>query len=161
MQCAHLGACVLYQLHFMRHNRRMRRYIGLIDGEDGAYGIHFPDLPGCVAMGKTVEGAIANAADALRDWIEVAEGRGPAGGISHPSPWATLRMRPDVVEALRDGATAVLVPLIRITGHSTKANLSIDEGILAAIDAEAGRRGLTRSGMVEVMAREMLPKMAL
>ena len=33
----------------------MSRYTALIDGEDGAYGVAFPDLPGCVATGKTRE----------------------------------------------------------------------------------------------------------
>ena len=28
----------------------MLRYPALIDGEDGAYGVTFPDLPGVVAM---------------------------------------------------------------------------------------------------------------
>jgi predicted RNase H-like HicB family nuclease len=49
----------------------MARYVALIDGKAGAYGVVFPDLPGCTAMGKTVDQAIANAAEALRDWIEV------------------------------------------------------------------------------------------
>lgn len=38
-------------------------------GEAGAYGVAFPDLPGCVAMGSTVDEAIANAEGSLRDWI--------------------------------------------------------------------------------------------
>jgi len=36
----------------------MARYVVLIDqAEDGAYGVVFPDLPGCTAMGDTVEEA--------------------------------------------------------------------------------------------------------
>jgi len=31
----------------------MLRYPALIDGEKGAYGVTFPDLPGIVAMGET------------------------------------------------------------------------------------------------------------
>jgi predicted RNase H-like HicB family nuclease len=54
----------------------MARYVALIDGKAGAYGVVFPDLPGCTAMGKTVDQAIANAAEALRDWIEVKEEHG-------------------------------------------------------------------------------------
>jgi hypothetical protein len=41
-----------------------------------------------------------------------------------------------------------------------RANLSLDGGVVAAIDAEAARRGITRSAMVEVMARQQLPEMA-
>jgi predicted RNase H-like HicB family nuclease len=46
----------------------MTRYVALIDGRKGAYGVVVPDLPGCVAMGASVEAAIANAAAALRVW---------------------------------------------------------------------------------------------
>ena len=31
----------------------MIQYPALIDGEKGAYGVTFPNLPGIVAMGKT------------------------------------------------------------------------------------------------------------
>ena len=40
----------------------------LIDGEDGAYGVVFPDIPGVAAMGHTVEEALRNAGDVLRDY---------------------------------------------------------------------------------------------
>src|ERR1700678_2270999 len=40
----------------------MSSYTALIDGEAGAYGVYFPDLPGCTAMGATLDDAIANAA---------------------------------------------------------------------------------------------------
>ena len=51
------------------------------------------------------------------------------------------------------------VPLVMATGRPTKANLSIDGGILDALDAEAKRRKMTRSALVEAMACEMLPRM--
>jgi antitoxin HicB len=37
--------------------------------EGGGYLIEFPDLPGCMSDGETVEEAIANGAEAKRDWI--------------------------------------------------------------------------------------------
>ena len=43
-------------------------YPALIDGEDGAYGVVFPDIPGVAAMGDTVEEALRNAEDVLRDY---------------------------------------------------------------------------------------------
>ncbi len=33
------------------------RYAALIDGKRGAYGVTFPDLPGCTAMGRTLDEA--------------------------------------------------------------------------------------------------------
>jgi hypothetical protein len=49
------------------------------------------------------------------------------------------------------------VPLIRDLGRPVKANLSLDSGVLAAIDATARRLGVTRSAMVELLAKRGLP----
>ena len=56
-------------------NTEPLRYPALMDGEEGANGVVFPDLPGCVAMGYTVEDAIVNAEDAIRDYTLDAEQR--------------------------------------------------------------------------------------
>ena len=40
------------------------RWTVLIDGETGAYGAVFPDLPGCTAMGATIEAALLHAGEA-------------------------------------------------------------------------------------------------
>jgi len=42
----------------------------LSEAEGGGYLIEFPDLPGCMSDGATVEEAIRNGADAMRCWIE-------------------------------------------------------------------------------------------
>ena len=36
--------------------------------------VTFPDLPGCISDGETIEEAIANAMDAEHSWIETARG---------------------------------------------------------------------------------------
>src|SRR6202521_1115872 len=41
----------------------------LTDEEGGGYLVEFPDLPGCMSDGETVEEAIANGEDARRCWI--------------------------------------------------------------------------------------------
>ena len=133
----------------------MARYTALIDGAAGAYGVVFPDLPGCTAMGETIEEAIRNAAEAMRDWAEVTEETGAP--VPPPRPPEVLRADPRVARALAEGATLASIPLVRTSGRPTKANLSIDAGVLAAIDAEAARRRLTRSAFIELLAREALP----
>ena len=59
-------------------------------------------------------------------------------------------------EALAQGAALTLVPLILETGRAAKANLSIDDGLLAAIDEAARRRGVTRSAFLAAAAREKI-----
>lgn len=129
------------------------RYIALIDGEAGAYGVTIPDLPGCTAMGATIEQALAAAVDAMRDWAEVVDEDG--GTIPVPSTADALRADSDVAEALAEGAMLATVALVRVTGRPVKANLSLDSGVLATLDAEAKRQGLTRSGMVEAMTKRL------
>ena len=51
----------------------MSRYPAFVDGEAGAYGVTFPDLPGIVAMGETVDDALVHAEDALRDYVTETE----------------------------------------------------------------------------------------
>ena len=36
----------------------MTKYIALLDGEPGTYGISIPDCPGCVAMGDSELGTL-------------------------------------------------------------------------------------------------------
>lgn len=40
--------------------------------EEGGFVASYPDLPGCITCGETVESAVANALDAKRVWIEAA-----------------------------------------------------------------------------------------
>lgn len=42
------------------------------DKEEGGFVISYPDLPGCVTCGETVETAIKNAVDAKRAWLTAA-----------------------------------------------------------------------------------------
>ena len=45
----------------------------LTDEEGGSFLVEFPDLPGCMADGETVEEAIAESHDALISWLETAK----------------------------------------------------------------------------------------
>ena len=42
------------------------------DKDEGGYVLSYPDLPGCISCGQTVESAIANALFSKRTWIEAA-----------------------------------------------------------------------------------------
>jgi antitoxin HicB len=45
----------------------------LSDEEGGGYLIEFPDLPGCMSDGRTIDEAVANGSDAVATWIETAK----------------------------------------------------------------------------------------
>jgi predicted RNase H-like HicB family nuclease len=131
----------------------MTQYIGLLDGEAGGYGIAFPDLPGCTAMGDTPDAAWRNAIGALADWVLE---MGGAEASPAPSALETLRVDADVRHALLEGASFITVPLLIESGRSVRANISMDQGVLAAIDAAAQARGLTRSSFLASAAIEKI-----
>lgn len=136
----------------------MSRYTVLIDGKVGDYGVIFPDLPGCNAMGETIDEALNNAVESLRHWVEVVNAKGKA--IPEPRTPDAIRADERFAEDFAAGAALGSVTLVRKLGRSVKANLSLDSGILAEIDATASRLGISRSAMVEKLAEERLPEFA-
>ena len=123
----------------------MIRYPALIDGEKGAYGVSFPDIPGVVAMGVTMDEALLNAEEALRDYVIETEKTGDKP------------VSPSLIEEIETpaGSALVSIPLIRLSGHSVRANLTLDEEVVTYIDGEARRRGMTRTKFVEWMTRRI------
>jgi predicted RNase H-like HicB family nuclease len=131
----------------------MARFIAIIDHDEGRFGAYFPDAVGCTAMGDTEDEVVANAVDALSEWAadEVASGR----TLKAPRSYVQLLESGEYSELGKGGLIAT-VPLIVETGRATRANISLDAGILAAIDEEAGRRGITRSAFLASAARDKI-----
>jgi len=123
----------------------MPRYPALIDGATGAYGVTFPDLPGVVAMGSTIDEALVHAEEALHDYVLEADKDGD--DLVPP----TLLERVHVPA----GHTLVSIPAIRLSGRRVRANLSLDQDVAAFIDGEAARRRMTRTAYVNWMARRI------
>ena len=42
------------------------------DPDEGGYVVRYPDLPGCITVGDTLQEAIETAEDAKREWLEAA-----------------------------------------------------------------------------------------
>lgn len=131
----------------------MKRYFAILDGEPGAFGVSFPDCPGCVAMGETETDAVNNAIEALSEWAHDAR---EAGELPQPSDIKALRRDPDVNATIAEGGIFFAVPLIIESGKPVKANISLDQGLLDEIDAAAKRSGLTRSAFLASAAREKI-----
>ncbi len=83
----------------------MIKYPALIDGEKGTYGVSFPDIPGVVAMGATMNEALLNAQEAILDYVIETEKTG--NEIVFPSLI-------EKVEAPA-GVALVLIPLDRLS----------------------------------------------
>ncbi|MCF1485566.1 MULTISPECIES: type II toxin-antitoxin system HicB family antitoxin [Rhizobium/Agrobacterium group] len=123
----------------------MIRYPALIDGEAGAYGICFPDIDGVVAMGETIDAAILNAEEALRDYAIDIKRDGQE--LATPTPMEKVEVPA--------GSTLTSIPLIITSGKAVRANMLLDEGVVSFIDNEAKRRGMTRTAYVSYMTQRM------
>ena len=76
-----------------------RTYTGLIHKDpESDYGVSFPDLPGCISAGRTVEEAREMAAEALALHLEALEAYGE--DIPKPSSADTVLTHPDTHDAL-------------------------------------------------------------
>lgn len=42
------------------------------DKDEGGFVVTYPDFPGCISCGETIESAVANAIDAKEVWLEAA-----------------------------------------------------------------------------------------
>jgi predicted RNase H-like HicB family nuclease len=82
----------------------MAGYIALVHKDEGtSYGVSFPDVPGCISAGDTLEEALANAGEALTGHLAVMGGDGDA--IPVPRSFEELRRDP---EFLADAADAIV-----------------------------------------------------
>ncbi len=131
----------------------MQHYIALVHGEPGAYGISFPDFPGCISAGATVEEAVSQGIEALHLHLEGMVEDGTS--VPAPSTVEAIRANPEFAEEI-DGAVVTLVPVVTPAGKPLRINVSLDEALVAQIDKAAELAGVTRSGFLADAARRAL-----
>ena len=125
----------------------MRYYFAIVHQEDNsAFGVQFPDVPGCFSAADTMDELLPNASEALGLFFEDQD-------ALEARTLEQIRSDSGVEKKLAEGAFLLAVPLIDMSGRSVKANISIDSGLLAAIDTTAKQRGLTRSSFLAQLAR--------
>lgn len=131
------------------------RYIAFIHKEpDSCYGVSFPDVPGCISAGDTLEEAAQNAVEALSGHARMIEADGET--LPPPRGYDAILADPALDED-RHGAMLTVVPLVRDRGATTRINVSLDLGLLEAIDAAARLRGQTRSAFIaSAVKRELV-----
>jgi predicted RNase H-like HicB family nuclease len=122
----------------------MKTYLALVHKEpDSAYGLTFPDLPGCFAAADSEADILRAGVEALELWFEDAAPVTPRG----PEAIAA-----EVASDLARGAYLIAVPLVQPSSRQKRVNISLDAGTLQAIDTAAEGLGLTRSGFLTMAA---------
>lgn len=123
----------------------MKTYFALVHKDaDSAYGVTFPDLPGCFSAADRIEDIIPHACEALDLWFEDAD---------EVEPRAAGEITAELAEELAAGAFLMAIPRVTNAGKVVRVNLSLDRGILDAIDTAAATRKLTRSAFMAEAAR--------
>jgi predicted RNase H-like HicB family nuclease len=105
---------------------------------DSDFGVSFPDFPGCVTAGKTLEEARRMAAEALA--LHIAGMIEDGDAVPEPSSLDAFGNDPNM-----RGAVAVLVGVEPAAEKTVRINITARESQVEAIDQLAVKAGLTRS----------------
>ncbi len=120
--------------------------------EEG-YSVAFPDFPGCVTQGKDVQQAALMAEEALSLHVESMVDDGDA----IPAPSLLGSPLPDwMAEDYAAEAATYTELLVRIDmpSKAVRVNMTMTEDVLASMDRNAQRHGMSRSGYVAHLVRE-------
>jgi HicB_like antitoxin of bacterial toxin-antitoxin system len=131
----------------------MTNYVGILEGEGAVRSIRIPDVPGGHGGGDTADHALSDTMSALREVAQCYATRG-----------ITLRTPRTIQDVVADPASefsaatevAVMIPLLLDQARPVSANISIDAGLLATIDAEAKKLGLTRLAFLARAVRDKI-----
>ena len=128
------------------------QYLALVTKEEGSdWSVVFPDLPGCVTAGRSLDEAVAFAEEALALHAQGLREDGEAP--------PTLSGIEDVMaDPESAGALFYLVPLKPLEGRTLRVDITLDEYLLAEIDAAAKQVGSNRSKFLAAVARKALDK---
>jgi predicted RNase H-like HicB family nuclease len=114
-------------------------YIAYLHKESKSdFGVSFPDFPGCVTAGKSLEEASRKAPEALA--FHIAGMREDGEKIPKPSKLDDLVGDPD-----RRNAVVFLVTTELDKAKTVRVNITARENQIELIDRLAGRAGMTRS----------------
>lgn len=128
----------------------MRHYIGLIHKEaESDYGVSYPDFPGAVTAGTSLDEARAMAEEALSFHIEGLV----ADGEAVPEPSSLESVMNDSNN--RDGV-AILVAVRSEAPRAVRVNVTLPQDVLEQIDRYAEDHGFTRSGFLAQAAKRVI-----
>jgi len=108
-------------------------YPAILEKEPGsAYGVSFPDIPGCISAGDTAEEALVNAHEALSGHVALMVQDGDS--LPDATHVEDVTADPDV------NMVAVTVIGVIVPGRAKRVNVTLDEALLDEIDSLAKNR---------------------
>ena len=90
------------------------RYVSFIHRDSAGYGVSFPDFPGCVSIGATIDEAIRQGSEALAFHVEGL--MDDSESIPPPRSIDAIKADPELADWRRE-ADFVLIPLLLDPRH--------------------------------------------
>ena len=121
----------------------MSSYIAVLHKDPKSdYGVSFPDFPGCITAGSTIDEAKDMAQQALPFHIKGMLRDGET--IPKPSTLEDIMGDPDYVDA----TAFMVVHIPDVRPKTMRVNITVPEDTLRQIDIMAKKRGMSRSSFL-------------
>jgi predicted RNase H-like HicB family nuclease len=121
----------------------MANYISIVHKDPKSdFGISFPDFPGCITAGSSIDEAKDMAHDALSLHIQGMLEDGEH--IPAASKLEDIMADPDY----SDAAAILVVAVSKAKPRTVRVNITVPEDMLRKIDAVAKKRGMSRSSFL-------------
>ncbi|WP_068088112.1 type II toxin-antitoxin system HicB family antitoxin [Polycladidibacter stylochi] len=125
--------------------------------EDTAYSVGFPDVMGCISYGDNYEEAQANAAEALSLHLNAMLEHGEPLPVPRALDELQVAAKTDeVIAGLLEGAVCVGIPYLADLAKTTRIEIEVDAGLLAAVDSYAQSYNISRAALFSSAVREKI-----
>jgi predicted RNase H-like HicB family nuclease len=129
----------------------MSSYIAVVHKDPSSdYGVSFPDFPGCITAGDSIDNAKDLSVEALLGHIKIMKEFGEK--IPTPSKLDDIVADPDYFDVV----AFLVVSIPDIKSKTIRVNITLPEDILHKIDVTAKKRGMSRSSFLSHAAQSSM-----
>jgi predicted RNase H-like HicB family nuclease len=113
----------------------VKKYIALVEEDEGNYGVVFPDLPGVTSGGVNYEDAVKNAHEILAYFAETSQ-------LPEPRTLEEIKETWDDWQEWKENCNFVVsyIAALPVGSKTKRVNIMISESLLAKIDLVAKNR---------------------
>ena len=132
-----------------------KAYYAIFIPDEDKVSVLFPDVPGCLTWGDTIEQAFTMAIEALEVHLEgmINDGDPLPEPSGRNEAWIKFIAECESIsEPVPDGAVMQMVPAPDLDGSLIRINISLKKYLLERIDRKATAVGMTRSGFLAAAA---------
>lgn len=129
----------------------MSNYIAVVHKDSSSdFGVSFPDFPGCITGGKSIDEAKDLSLEALSGHIKVMREFGEK--IPKPSKLDDIIADKDYFNAV----AFLVVSVPDLKSKTVRVNITLPEDVLHQIDVTAKKRGMSRSSFLTHAAQNVI-----